>query len=397
MRFLSLFSGALGLDLGFERAGWECVGRCELDPVACSTIRSNRPAGPLHEGDVRSLCPDSVHALFGVRPGEVDAVVGGPPCQAFSTAGRRRSVQDSRGSVAFHFLGLATAMRPRWIVLENVRGLLSAPLRHRPHAARGAGAPPLADDERPGGALRAAQGLLEGAGYTVSWRLYDASRYGAPQRRERVVLIAHQGAAWPHMPPTNLPGEAPTFREATEGLRVEEWSPLRPHQSRFLHLVGPGENWRALDPALWPEALGGACRAGGGRVGFLRRVAWDEPSPTLVTSPTMPATLLAHPEAMRPLSVEEYRRLQGFPDGWLVAGSTADKYRQLGNAVPAALGEAVARHLLDPRPFPAGARTSRYRVEAHDEFGAQGAGLGPAPAARLSGGQGQASAATPRP
>jgi DNA (cytosine-5)-methyltransferase 1 len=97
-------------------------------------------------------------------------------------------------------------------------------------------------------------------------------------------------------------------------------------------------------------------------------VAWDEPSPTLVTSPTMPATLLAHPEEMRPLSVEEYLRLQGFPDGWQVSGSTEDKYRQLGNAVPVALGAAVGRHLLDPRPFPAGARTSRYVVESDEDL-----------------------------
>lgn len=370
MRFLSLFSGALGLDLGLEMAGWECAGACELDPVACSTIRLNRPELPLLEGDLGRLDLDGVRAAFGVRPGELEAVVGGPPCQAFSTAGKRLSVQDARGSVALHFLELAAALRPRWIVVENVRGLLSAPLRHRPHSQRGPGAPSLEEEERPGGALRAVLRLLEGAGYAVSWRLYDASRYGVPQRRERVVIVAHTGGKWPYVPPINHPVDALTFRGAVEGVRAREWAPLRPHQLRFLHLVGPGQNWRSIDPALWPEALGGAHRAGGGRVGFLRRVAWDEPSPTLVTSPTMPATLLAHPEEMRPLSVEEYRRLQGFPDGWQVSGSTEDKYRQLGNAVPVALGAAVGRHLLDPRPFPAGARTSRYVVESDEDLDA---------------------------
>ncbi|MEZ5163832.1 MAG: DNA cytosine methyltransferase [Fimbriimonadaceae bacterium] len=95
--------------------------------------------------------------------------------------------------------------------------------------------------------------------------------------------------------------------------------------------------WRklALLAARPPKGgVGNAFYSGGGRTGFLRRVNWEAPSPTLVTDPTMPATLLAHPEELRPLSVQEYQRLQTFPDDWKICGSTAQKYRQLGNAVP---------------------------------------------------------------
>ncbi|QYK56545.1 MAG: DNA cytosine methyltransferase [Fimbriimonadaceae bacterium] len=356
--FLSFFSGILGLDQGFEEAGWRCLGTNERDPDAARTIRENRPETPLLEGDIRDLDLEGLRSSLGVEPGQLDAVVGGPPCQAFSTAGRRKSLEDERGNVAMHFLALAVALRPRFIVIENVRGLLSAPLRHRPHRERGPDHPPLALEEGPGGALRHLAACLTESGYAVTWDLYDASRYGAAQRRERLVVVASLGDPLPTIAPHNEPGEARTFRSATSGIARHEHLPLRPGQRKFLPLLGPGQNWRDLPPELWPEALGGALQAGGGRVGFMRRIAWDEPSPTLVTNPTMPATLLAHPEELRPLSIQEYQRLQGFSDEWRLFGSLSSRYRQLGNAVPVPLGRAIAGHLLNP--VAAAGPTSRY-------------------------------------
>lgn len=367
MRFLSFFSGALGLDLGFEQAGWECLAANESDPAACETIRRNRPRLRLYACDIRSLRPAGLLSDLGLRPGGLDAVVGGPPCQAFSTAGRRGSMSDPRGSVAMGYLELAVALAPRWIVFENVRGLLSAPLRHRPHAVRGSGHPPLAPEESPGGALARVRDFLGAHGYSATWRLYDASFFGVAQRRERLVVVASREGPWPHLPASNEAHAAPTFREAASGVDSTEWLPLRAGQARFLQMVGPGQNWRSLDPRHWPEALGGAFRAGGGRVGFLRRVAWDRPAPTLVTDPTMPATLLAHPEEMRPLSVEEYKQVQGFPQGWDLAGPTAAKYRQLGNAVPVEFARQLAEHLASPKPAN-GLPTSRYRGDGEAEW-----------------------------
>lgn len=354
----------MGLDLGLEQAGFQCVAANEIDPVAVRTIRRNRPELPVFDCDLRALDPVIVRKVAGLGKGELDLVVGGPPCQAFSTAGRRGSLADARGSLAFSFLEFAIALEPRWIVLENVRGLLSAPLRHRPHALRGPGFPPLSEDEMRGGVLRRVTALLQEAGYSTGVGLYDASRYGAAQCRERVLLVATRaGAAYPPIPCLNRPEEARTFREATRGLREHEFLPLRADQARFVSMLGPGQNWRDLPEGLQREALGGAFTSGGGRSGFLRRVAWDAPSPTLVTSPTMPATLLAHPSEVRPLSVEEYRRLQGFPDDWVVEGTTAQKYRQLGNAVPVELARALGKHLCQPAVWN-GLPTSRYRPPA---------------------------------
>lgn len=370
MRTVSFFSGALGLDVGLERAGAIPLGYCEVDPVVGRTIRRNRPDVPLLATDIRTLSPRSIRDELGQAAQGADLIVGGPPCQAFSTAGKRNSLADERGHVFLHFLDLAVALAPRLIVIENVRGLLSAPLRHRPHAQRGPGFPALSADELAGGALRHVVQRLESAGYGVTFRLYDTSRFGVPQVRERVVLIAAADhVRVPHLNP--LAGPAPTVRQALEGLESvdHEFLPLRDRQAKYVAMLSAGQNWRSLPLELQPEALGGVYACGGGRTGFLRRIAWDKPAPTLVTAPTMPATLLAHPEALRPLSVQEYRRLQTFPDNFAVEGSTAQKYKQLGNAVPVTFGEAIGHHLQvalgrTARPTLAvveAGETSRYR------------------------------------
>jgi DNA (cytosine-5)-methyltransferase 1 len=116
---------------------------------------------------------------------------------------------------------------------------------------------------------------------------------------------------------------------------------------KFYELLGPGQNWRDLPPDLQPLAMGESFHSGGGKTGFYRRLAWDKPSPTLVTRPNMKATDLCHPEELRPLSVEEYAALQTFPKGYVFAGSLDDQYRQIGNAVPCAFGKVIGQHILN--------------------------------------------------
>ena len=115
---------------------------------------------------------------------------------------------------------------------------------------------------------------------------------------------------------------------------------------KYFKLLGPGQYWKDLPAEIQPEAMGNSFYLAGGKTGFFRRLAWDLPSPTLVTCPTMPATDLAHPEEDRALSVEEYARVQMFPDTWKFAGKMSDIYKQIGNAVPTGLGYAAAKHLL---------------------------------------------------
>lgn len=376
MKYISFFSGAMGLDIGLERAGFEPLLVCENDKFCIETIKGNKPDIPLIK-DIRDYSSSDVRRISGMTEGEsVDLVVGGPPCQAFSTAGARKSFEDERGNVFIKYLELAIELRAKFIVIENVRGLLSSPLKHRPHNQRGEGFPLLSEDEKPGGALKYILSFLNDRGYGVSFNLYNSANYGSPQTRERVVIVASRdGRKLPYLNPTHSDDERwglppwNTFRQAVSGMTNEdniECDKFPEKRLAYYRMIREGGNWKSLPIDLQKEAMGKSYYSGGGKTGFLRRLAWDKPSPTLVTSPTMPATDLAHPEEDRPLSVAEYARIQEFPDDWYFAGKTKDKYKQIGNAVPVSLGFAIGNLLrnhmneYDINP-PVGFKFSRYK------------------------------------
>lgn len=364
-QYLSFFSGALGLDLGFERAGFKCLSLNEIDPVACKTIKANikqffhhRRKPELFDFDIRELTADRLRDELGTDTDNLFCIIGGPPCQAFSTAGKRLGLNDERGNVFLHFIHLIGQLRPKYAVFENVRGILSAPLIHRPHNERGPDYPPLAPEEKPGGALLRILGILKDYGYETTFNLYNTANFGVPQTRERVIFFAsREGRHIPYMTPSHHP-------EGNDGL--PNWVTLREvllelgqsdtevesakfpeRRLKYYQLLSEGQNWRDLPAHIQQKAMGNSYFAGGGKTGFYRRLALDKPSPTLVTAPTMPATDLCHPTELRPLSVTEYAAIQTYPEGFTLAGRTAEKYRQLGNAVPVRFAEAVARHLLD--------------------------------------------------
>jgi DNA (cytosine-5)-methyltransferase 1 len=355
LKALSFFSGCMGLDLGLEKEGIKVLLACEVDPVARKTIEINRPDIALI-GDIRDYSAATIREKAGLSPiEEIDVIVGGPPCQAFSSAGKRQGFNDDRGNVFLTFINLIAELRPKFAVIENVRGLLSAPLNHRPHEMRGTNFPFLSHDEQRGGALLFITQRLREAGYSISFNLYNAANFGSPQKRERVIIAcSRDGEKLPYLTPTHaekslymLP-QWRTLREVLEGLPKDEHHFVKFPEKRlkYYRLLKPGQHWRDLPVELHQEALGASYHAGGGKTGFYRRLAWDKPSPTLVTHPAMPATDLAHPEEDRPLSIEEYKRIQEFPDDWIVAGSLLDQYRQVGNAVPCSMGRAIARMLL---------------------------------------------------
>lgn len=140
-----------------------------------------------------------------------------------------------------------------------------------------------------------------------------------------------------------------TLREALKGLKEEDMNYIdfSDKQKYYLSLLKEGQNWRNLPEYLQEKALGKAYYLGGGKTGFYRRLSWDKPSPTLVTSPRMPATMLCHPDKLRPLSIEEYARIQQFPDNWKFEGSLVEIYKQIGNAVPVGLGYMAAKNIID--------------------------------------------------
>lgn len=355
----------MGLDLGLEQAGMRTISVCESDKNAQNTIRANRPDVPLFP-DISQVTVADVYRATGLRKtAQIDVVAGGPPCQTFSTAGTRLGLGDVRGNLLLTYVRLVTELRPRYVVLENVRGLLSAKA-----------------DNKPGGVLDLVFNMFQQAGYSVSFNLYDAAYFGAPQNRDRFVLIGTlEDTPVPFLNPTHsnrdtddLPAWL-TFKDATRGL--PDWGhvfvPIPEKRLPYYRLVGEGENWRNLPPDVQPVALGGAYFSGGGRTGFYRRLAWHKPSPTLLTSPIMPATSLVHPTEDRPLSVQEYARVQGFPDRWLFEGPVMSQYRQIGNSVPVPLGYAIGRAVLNhangtPTEPPVGFKFSRYKNTSHETW-----------------------------
>lgn len=380
LRALSFFSGAMGLDLGLERAGIEVQLACEIDKHCRNTIVRNRSYVGL-VGDIwKYSATDFLNYAGFVFGEEVDLMVGGPPCQSFSTAGARRGFEDIRGNALLRYVDLILQIRPKYAVIENVRGLLSAPLKHTPHSLRPKGWIP-SPDELPGGALNFILGQLRQAGYGVSFNLYNAANFGVPQSRERVILIcSRDGEILPHLTPTHsksgeygLPKWV-TVREAFEGLDEHQSHAEFPEERlRFYRMLKPGQYWKNLPVSLHREALGASLDAGGGKTGFYRRLDWDKPSCTLVTSPCMPATDICHPELDRPISIQEYMRIQQFPDNWIVSGTLMDQYRQIGNAVPVGLGTAVGQTILDhikgvSRPKFKEFQFSRYKNTDQDSW-----------------------------
>ncbi len=377
---LSFFSGAMGLDLGIEKAGFDIRLACEIDKFCRQTIALNKPNAALLT-DINEYSSSDIRKAAGLSDDDdIDLIMGGPPCQAFSTAGKRKGFNDDRGNVFLKYLDLCLDLQPKYFVIENVRGLLSCPMDHRPHDKRGDGFPDLNEDELKGGALNFIINRLEQSGYGYSFNLYNSANFGTPQIRERVIIICSRDGKKP-------PFLIPTHSEKGD-FGLPKWRPLKScisnikrHDNlnfpekrlKYYRLLKAGQNWKNLPLELQKEAMGKSFYSGGGKTGFLRRLAWDKPSPTLVTHPAMPATDLAHPVEDRPISVQEYKRIQEFPDSWELAGPIIQQYKQIGNAVPIGLGFAVGDLIMkliqgvDVIPIN-GFKYSRYKNTSDTEW-----------------------------
>ena len=355
---ISLFSGAMGLDIGLELAGLNVRIGQDNDAYCVETIKAN--GHKVIGGDIRKIEPQQLLDAIGLEKGEPFLVCGGPPCQSFSTAGKRLGISDPRGSLFMDFIRMIDFIRPRYFIMENVKGLMSS------KAAEGLTALDIILSE------------FQKLGYKTVYGLLDAVNYGVPQFRERFVLIGSRDGENIFLP---IPTHFQTHQE--EDYR---WIPLRDsildlenkpgectyfssERIAFLKMVPAGGNWRNLPKDCVEKAMGGAYKSGGGKVGFYRRLSYNEPSPTLVTSPVQKASMLCHPEQDRPLSVREYARIQQFPDEWVFTGSLVSKYRQIGNAVPIGLGKALGRVLIATANGNATIQTKRIRgTDVHNRI-----------------------------
>lgn len=331
--FLSLYAGAGGLDLGFVRAGFEPLWANDVDSDAVATYRLNL-GDHIACGDVNDLRTE-------IARHSPDFVIGGPPCQGFSVAGGMRP-DDPRSRHVWTFLEIVEELGPRGFVMENVKS--------------------LATNRRWSELITALGKRAQAAGYTTRVFILNASHYGVPQARERMFFVGLKDAV-PNLPPTTTSAEPPTVRVALS----EHPAPGGPgNESTCTALVTPARN-----PVLRRSPYAGLLFNGKGRALNL-----DAPAPTL------PATMGGNrtpivdqdeldgkaeqnwvvgyhrrlmsgggpvgrvPKRMRRLTVEESAILQGFPTDWRFVGRQSSRFRQIGNAVPPKLAQAVAMQAM---------------------------------------------------
>ncbi len=352
---ISLFSGAMGLDIGLGLAGLNIKLGQDADAVCVKTMTAN--GHDVIKGDIRTIRPEQLLEHCGLSQAELFLICGGPPCQSFSTAGKRLGIDDPRGSLFMDFIRMIDYMRPRFFIMENVKGLMSASANpKRRDTAQislfgDSGETSMESDNT----LDIVLSSFDKLGYRTVYGLLDAVNYGVPQFRERFILVGSRDGEDIFLPvPTHFQTHQDssyrwaTLRSAISDLEFEpgECTYFSSERIALLKMVPQGGNWRNLSLDCVEKAMGGAYKSGGGKVGFYRRLSYDEPSPTLVTSPVQKASMLCHPTLDRPLSVQEYARIQQFPDDWIFSGNTASKYRQIGNAVPVGLAKALGSALL---------------------------------------------------
>lgn len=340
-RAISLFSGAMGLDIGLMQAGIKIEIGQDFDAYCVQTMIANGHKGIL--GDIRDISPESLLRETNMKAGEPFLVCGGPPCQPFSTAGKRLGINDPRGSLFRDFVRMIDVIRPRFFVMENVKGLMSALLKDADGKNTETKVLDIILDE------------FRKLNYKTVYGVLDAVNYGVPQFRERFVLIGSRDNEDIFLPvPTHFHvHQNSNYRWRTLGDTIRdlenvegECGAFSESRLKYLKMIPEGGNWKNLPEEIMKEAMGGAFHSGGGKVGFYRRLSYSQPSPTVVTSPVQKATMMCHPTKDRPLSVAEYARIQQFPDDWNFIGNMSSKYKQIGNAVPIGLAKAIGEMLV---------------------------------------------------
>ena len=354
---IELCSGAGGMSLGFDRAGFQIKGAIDHDPIHVETYRRNFPTTRTIQHDINDVSGEKILDWFSNEYHEVDVVFGGPPCQGFSYIGRNRP-SDPRNELLLQFARITIELRPRYIVVENVRGLLAKRHAHT---------------------LRKFVNVLRKVGYKFTdnpWVL-DAQLFGVPQRRQRVFLIAALTPSKLPTPPRAVP-QKPTVWDAISDLTVVDQNPDLLIGDVYVGSLGTASKYvedlsRDYGSSLnivtrTPMRLSG-CRLSAHTeatrtrfsltsegdyesVSRFYRLAKNGVGPTLRAgsdrsngSYTAPRPI--HPTSNRCITVREAARLHSFPDEFQFNSTIWHGFRQIGNAVPPRLAEAVASRVLD--------------------------------------------------
>lgn len=337
-RVIAMFAGCGGFASGFSRAGYQIDGFVEIDRSARSTFRRNFSSSKCLAHSVEEFSK-SVKDY----EGQIDVLIGGPPCQGFSLAGKRNP-DDPRNSLFQHLVTIAEELSPKVIVMENVRLLLSMKNRD--------GQPVITDIQRE----------FESIGYSTSLWTMNARDYGIPQSRERIFIVSTRSDVPipPHPTATFFEKDSlgqifgnkwRTFRDATIDLEPLESGEKSENDPLHWAVTHPSRviNWLKDTPEGQSahENKDKRKRPPSGYNTTYKRLRWDEPSSTVSTNFGMiSGSRNVHPLSTRSLTIREACRLQTFPDDYQFEGSWGDIRTQIGNAVPPALAQVVAEAIL---------------------------------------------------
>ncbi len=325
---IELFAGAGGLALGVEEAGFNTIGLIEFDRDACDTLKKNRPDWRVICDDIANVSKLDLEEYFEIKKGELDLLSGGAPCQAFSYAGKRLGLEDARGTLFYHYAIFLEKLQPKMFLFENVRGLLT-----HDH----------------GKTYQTMLDIFENAGYDIQKQVLNAWDYGVAQKRERLITIGIRKDLKEKIS-FEFPDKhdyKPVLRDVLEDVPESVGIPYGENKKKLFELVPAGGYWRDIDPTLAKAYMKSCWDMEGGRTGILRRLSMDEPSLTVLTSPSQKQTERCHPLEARPLTVRENARCQSFPDNWEFCGRVMSQYKQVGNAVPVNLGYEVANMIYE--------------------------------------------------
>jgi len=353
-RYISLFTGAGGLDIGLEKAGLKAVSMYEIDKTFCETLSRNKQnkhqdgfdyfaETKINNVDIREISGNDIK-----QGNEIDVIVGGPPCQAFSSSGKQLSVLDSRGKLVNEFLRLVDEIKPKMFLFENVRGLVTA--RNK-----------LGE---PGGVITELINQFQNLGYSCRTSLLNSADFGSYQRRVRCFIIASSNGNAPLFP-------NPTHQKSSDAFHLK-WNSLEDFLDKSqdkdkINFVFPTEKL-AKELSKIPEGKG---LKSIGKVEPTRPSGhWGYRQGTFIADKSLPARTITASSSqdwirteagLRRLTLKEVMLLQGFPEDWYFAGTKTLKFKQVGNAVPIIfgkiLGEVIKEHLYNfpttpPKIFP---------------------------------------------
>lgn len=322
IKIVSLFAGAGGLDLGFEKAGFSTIWANEFDKNIWATFEKNFPHAVLEKRSITDISPDEIP--------DCDGIIGGPPCQSWSEAGAGLGINDKRGQLFFDYIRILKIKQPKFFLVENVVGIL-----HEKHA----------------NAFNHFLELFESVGYTISWKLLDANDYNVPQNRLRVFIVGYRKDLKKTFDFPEPEVYKPVLKDAI-------WD-LRQAQPAKLH----NKSWGLELPVPNHEYMNG-----GFSTIFMSRNrvrSWDEPSFTIQAGgrhapihPKAPKMRFVeknkrifepgYEEDYRRLSVRECARIQTFPDDFIfMYNDIADGYKMIGNAVPIELAYSIAKKIYE--------------------------------------------------